>query len=332
MAIPYCNTTTDLTDIFPDIELLHHRRKLDGFKTVPVYSNTYKIHGCGQINMIFDDGIMLTSRATIILVNTNAGSFYYDSANDVLYVHAIDSDNLITANILIESGDDWTTIKIRQRNKAMEFLDSSFNKYYPTPLQPRLAKIHVSDSNFEYPVVRACALQTCILLLERNDPDHPIINSIRKQLWNPDPEPGEQKGLMDKIINGDIVLQEQISAREAGSFNVISKSDNTITAFAYFLGKYTGSKKLNIRIQIDTLGTVGTATFKWSNDGGITWKKTLQKTYDVNTLTPRQYIAYGIYVEFLGTFGLGDYWDLECFPFEDQELVRSTFGSIVMGK
>lgn len=47
------------------------------------------------------------------------------------------------------------------------------------------------------------------------------------------------------------------------------------TGIAASGGSYLGTTNRNYKIQIDTAGAIGVATFKWSNDGGATWAGTL---------------------------------------------------------
>ncbi|KPK95793.1 hypothetical protein AMJ80_03525 [bacterium SM23_31] len=325
----YCNVTTDLTDVFPDIERYQEKFILEGFVAVSGQANTYAVYGCGQINMVFDNDVQLTEKTSIATVQANAGSWWYDSDNDVVYVHATDSDDLTStaqSTTLITSGEDWDTLKDNMRDKSMQFMDSVLNSRYTTPLMPRLIKTH-DTADYEYPIVRCCALLTCAFLAKRRTPTDPNGERLFKEAWNPDPEPGEQKGWLNQLRDGDMVLQEQISGREIGGFNIYPKSDNTATAYVWFLGKYTGAQYERWRLQIDTAGAIGTATWKLSRDGGTNWDLETQDTFDTTDNSRRILIYAGIYAVFYGTFGEGDYWDIEVFPMSDSATV-SKIGSI----
>ena len=205
MAIAYCNIATDLTDVFPDINDYNEREELKGWVAVTGQSNTYSINGTGQINMVFDDGAMCTVRASIALVQANAGSFFYDTTVDILYVHAFGSDNLTTATILIQSGEDWDGFLDNMRDKAMQWMDSYLNKMYPTPLMPRLIKTH-DTADYDYMVVRCCALLTCHFVLLRRDPTDNRALAFYRLCWNSDPGEGEPKGILNQLLDGDAVL------------------------------------------------------------------------------------------------------------------------------
>ena len=96
------------------------------------------------------------------------------------------------------------------------------------------------------------------------------------------------------------------------------KTDNTATAYTWLLGNYTGSTYQKWRLQIDTAGAIGTATWKLSRDTGTNWDLTLQKTFDADNNNQRISISSGLSCVFFGTFGDGDYWDIEVFPATDQ--------------
>jgi hypothetical protein len=315
----YCNVTTDLTDVYPDIERYQEKFILEGWVSVAGNANTYAVFGCGQINMVFDNGVMLTLKTSIATVQTAAGSWWYDSDNDVVYVHAVDSDDLTTVaqtTTRIEAGEDWDTLKDNMRDNAMQFMDSVLNPRYPTPLMPRQIKTH-DTSDYEYPVVRTCALLTCAFLAKRRNPSDKTGNMLYEEAWMPEPESDKQKGWLNQLRDGDMVLQDQISAREVGSFNVYPESGITATAYTWFLGTYTGLQFERWRLQIDTAGAVGTATWKLSRDGGTNWDLTLQKTFDADNNDRRIYLLDGISAIFYGTYGADDYYDIEVFPLTD---------------
>ena len=313
----YCNTTTDLRDVYPQIDQYQGKRKFSGWTATTGQSNTYQVNSTGYVEQVFDDGAQLTSRASIALTEANAGSFYYDSDNDILYVHAAGSDDLTTATITIEGGVDWDAFKSRMCNKAHEYLDGYLNTKYPTPLLPRLVKTHVSDSDYEYPVVRACALLTCAFIVGRLRPDSPVAQSIMRQAYNPAPEIGETPGIINQLLSGEMVLQEQISGREPGNWNVYQNASNSGTGYVWFIGRYSGWQHEKWRLQIDTAGAPGTATYKLSYDTGSNWDYTGQVTFDPDNNDRRIHIGSGVYAVFYGTFVEDDYWDIELFPMTD---------------
>jgi len=73
-------------------------------------------------------------------------------------------------------------------------------------------------------------------------------------------------------------------------------------------GTYAGLSNRNYKVQIDTAGEIGTATFKWSNDGGSTWQGTLISIPDTDPIE----LELGVTIQPVGgdgqDFDLGDYF------------------------
>jgi hypothetical protein len=73
-------------------------------------------------------------------------------------------------------------------------------------------------------------------------------------------------------------------------------------------GTFAGLVDRNYKVQIDTAGEIGTATFKWSNDGGSTWQGTLISIPDTDPIE----LELGVTIQPLGgggqDFDLGDYF------------------------
>jgi len=326
----YCNVTTDLTDVYPDIERYQERQIIKNWYTTASAAATYNARNVGQVNMVFDDGEMLTLRTSIATVQAAAGSWWYDAANDLLYVHAKGADNLTTATITIEAGEDWDGFKGDMRNDAMGFMDSILNNRYPTPLQPRLIKTHTTD-DYEYLVKHCCALLTCAFIAKRRSPKDPNGDTLYREAWNSNPEIEEQKGLLNQLADGELALQEQITGREVGGFNVYPYASNTATAYVWFNGTYQGSAYQRWRLQIDTAGAEGTATWKLSRDGGTNWDLTLQTTFSTTDNSRRIDITDGIWAIFDGTFAITDYWDIEVIPLSADAHV-SKIGSVEVSR
>lgn len=313
----YCNLTTDLSDVYPEIHRYRTERRFEDWESIVAYSNTYRIQQTGYVEQVFDDGDKLSLQTSVALVNANGG-WFYDSALDILYVHALDSDDLTSATIVITGGVDWATFLARIRNEASEDFDSFMNVLHPTPLMPRLIKIH-SSNDYVSAVRDTVATMMVIKIMERLDPENEDITALRKKVRNPDPIEGEIPGVIDDLLNGNRVLQDQISAREVGSFNVNPDSGNGSTSHIWVLGKYTGSEYNIWRLEIDTAGVPGTATWKLSKDRGANWNIELQVTFNTDNNDRRIHIGSGIYVVFNpdGTFVDGDIWDIELFPVTD---------------
>ena len=144
-------------------------------------------------------------------------------------------------------------------------------------------------------------------------------------MWNFAPEPGEQKGLLNQLRDSDIVLLDQAYP---GKIRVVPYASNTVNTQPQVWGRYTGSMYKQWRIQIDTAGARGTATYKVSFDGGTDWDLTLQETYDSSDDEYRMYVGEGIYLYWPAeTYVENEYWDIYLFPSTD-EPTTSKIGSV----
>ena len=315
----YCNIQTDLKDVCADIGSYVQNNVLDGWQLASGQASTYYITHVGYIEKVYDDGAILTSRSDIATTEANAGSYYYDSTNGILYVHAFGSHDLTSNNApVIEEGVAYTTIATRAVNDASEEIDAYFNQKYPTPILERWKQYHVS-AGYPAPLRKACSLLACRNIIFRHDPTSELGVAYQKMALNFDPEPGEEKGLIPKILEGLVVLDDQETALgEIGRFNVWPDSSNSGTGYIRLYGEYTGHKKMLWRLEIDAEGTPGTATYKLSYDGGTNWDHETQETFDFADDDRRIHLAFGIYCEFQGTFAAEDKWDIEVIPKTDR--------------
>ena len=128
---------------------------------------------------------------------------------------------------------------------------------------------------------------------------------------------------MQRIKNNEIALRTQRTSREPGSFNWTEYANNTATAFWQVRGFYSGYDYRLLRVQIDTAGTPGTATWKLSTDGGATFDITEQDTYESEGDDVWVEVYLGIEVRFVGTFSVGDYIDIEAFASTDKPDIQS---------
>ena len=88
---PYCNTTTDFQRVFSSIENYSQRSVVKEWNQASGQSDTYQHEATGYVGMVFDDGLALTIKTSIADVESNVGTWYYDSTNDILYVHQTDA-------------------------------------------------------------------------------------------------------------------------------------------------------------------------------------------------------------------------------------------------
>jgi hypothetical protein len=202
-------------------------------------------------------------------------------------------------------------------DNAREEIDSYLTRLCVTPVLPRLIKRH-SDKDWDESIRIPCAALACRNIVRRLSAGDPVARELEKIAINSNPQDGEEKGIIDKLLSGERFLQDQISPSDVGSVgNVDPYASNSGTGYIWVTGYYVGSARQRWRLQIDTAGLPGTATYKLSYDTGSNWNVTLQQTFNVSNDDRRINIGSGIDVVFWGTFVVGDYWDFDLFPATD---------------
>jgi hypothetical protein len=165
--------------------------------------------------------------------------------------------------------------------------------------------------------------------MKRRNPADPIGEKFYREVWNPEPPSDESKGLLNQLLDGDIVLTDQASVKRAGGWILVPYASNTVTRGPILSGEYSGIKKEKWRIQIDTSGAPGTGDYKVSYNGGTSWDLTDQEMIDTDEDEIRMGITEGIYIEWPAGVAQvsGEYWDLYLFPNTDT-VETATIGSI----
>lgn len=298
---PYCNVTTHLQQVFKDIEDYNSIDTLEGFTASSGLSNTYQINNCGYYGAIFEDGTALTIKTSTADVDSNASSWYYDSTNDILYVHTSGSD-APSGYTITGAVDDWKTYKETQRNNAMEMMDSMIDPKYPRPLPMAKRNTSYEEADYDYDIRRSAALLTCYLIVKGRNPSDSLAEMLYQEVWNPD----EDSGILWEHIQGKRAFSFETTVDEfSGRMERID--DNTDSGGRIYLcGKGNAIQHKILRLKIDTAGVVETATFKVSDDDGVSWYTTENSTWHEPI-----YLHSGVWVRFEGTFTLDDEWRIE---------------------
>lgn len=123
------------------------------------------------------------------------------------------------------------------------------------------------------------------------------------QRWNPSSDVKVIGTLTGKRI---FTLADDTAAFEARrTFRSLAKTGTGSGGMLTF-GDHTHTADKSYRVVIDTAGTDEQSTFKWSDDGGATFKATLQPV----SITNRLHLQQGVFIIFTsGTFVLNDRWD-----------------------
>tara|TARA_Y100001938_G_scaffold21572_1_gene27754 strand:+ start:11617 stop:12906 length:1290 start_codon:yes stop_codon:yes gene_type:complete len=168
--------------------------------------------------------------------------WYYDSYLDHCLLYSTTNPN----DSIVETGDDWSTIKTRFRRKASRFVESL--------LDSRIAREISKDREGNYPevIVRMTALKTVVFLLQAHDPTNEFIEPFQEEF----------NELLDGIRNGHIVLPNQVSRDSSkGVIRHVSVNASTTLFPVELRGNYSryGYDLLKIYIDSGEGGAIGTA-------------------------------------------------------------------------
>ena len=194
----YCNTTTDLLFIEPNLGEYDHKKVLPSNFTTTDTSNLYQLNNTGYVGQLYKDGVEMTS----VTDTPNADNEYnYSSSTDSFqFFLASTSVSALNSNIF-ESSSDWATLKSEAVKRASDFVRS----YLPFPIYPNKG-VGISDaSENDYPeiIVRSTAVMAVESLIRPYDSDKADI--IKSQAIG-------SMGYLDMLRTGEISLYSSESA------------------------------------------------------------------------------------------------------------------------
>ncbi len=298
----YCNITTDLQAVEPNIDSFDRKRILYGW--VSENGDEYKIHNSGYVGVLFRDGQDLGSpQASEIAVDADY-EWYYDSDGDYLIVH----DSNDATNSVYEGGEDWETLKQRVAEEQAERIRS----YIGRPIYSRKGVGTESASGREYDwiVIHSNAVLTCAELIRSFD--FQKSKELERRIVNPGWDVrGEAAGLLDELKAGVYTLWNENSAQKReGIARDVSIDSSTTGSIVDTRGTATCDWDV-IKIIIGTGGAVGTATYSTyvRNSSGL---KSELVVNDETITGGFDYCGCGVYIRFSsGTYVADDEWELE---------------------
>tara|TARA_Y100000593_G_scaffold93672_1_gene189437 strand:- start:1323 stop:2342 length:1020 start_codon:yes stop_codon:yes gene_type:complete len=252
-TIEYCNDR-DVQDVFPNLSGFDLKRRIINWETSST-TNLYLVRNSGLVTQLFANGKDL-GNAESGSASVNADEeWYYDSDLDTVYYFDPGTN---PNDMIMEAGDDWTTIKTRFRRKASRFVESM--------LDSRISREMPRNREGDYPevIVRMTALKTVIFLLQAHDPNNDFI----------DPFQEEFNELLDGIRNGHIVLDTQVSGDSSkGVIRRVSVNASSTLYPIQLRGHYLGTGYDLLKVYIDSGegGAIGTArmTVKGKSDTSL---------------------------------------------------------------
>ena len=262
-TISYCEDR-DLLDIMPSISEYDLKKRL--YNWVDQGSNEWKAQNTGLVTVLFADGIDKGSAAANEGAVDSTDDWFYDSGDDFVRYYSTTNPN----TMIMESGDDWTTIKTRFRRKASRLIESH--------LDNRLSREVLKDREGNYPeiIVHITALQTVILLLKAHDPNSEVIAPFQDELSE----------LIDGLKAGTITLPTSITSDSSkGVIREVSVNASSDLRPIELRGHYNGTGYELLKVYIDSgeNGIIGTTKMTVKGKDGTLLKN--------NTLIDSQVIT-----------------------------------------
>jgi hypothetical protein len=321
----YCNATTDLYRAYPRIEEFREYKTVRGW--VLHSGSIYKVGGTGYVSAVFENNLPLTAAASAVAVT--AGTYYYDSDADVLYLAATSGLPTASTNIY-KVGEDWDSLKSWAVTQAGAEVDTLLDGRFPRPIPE--SPDGSTTARYDVDLTRAAAKFAVAFIASRREP------------MRTEPEPNTAQSLYDegrKIIDeynkGDRHFSWEQTKDEIGGFIVRAETDNTGDGILQVRGSHDAWDDAFWRVKITTAGAVGTAEYQYSTDNGSTYNGT-----DLTTSRTWQEISGALagegvlaeelsfYIRFLdrsGTFDVGDEWQIEIVSAHRGD-ARSRIGSV----
>ena len=204
--------------------------------------------------------------------------------------------------MLMESGDDWATLKTRYISNAEKYLDSRLDGKLPRK------QFKDQDGNYDYIIVRTTALIACSFLIRASQPTSEIADALFNE--------AEQNILA--LNTGSTKLSWQTTGD--GSKGVIREGTvNGNLRIVDTRGAYHGVYD-KIGIKITTAGAMGTAKYSiWESDstnlGSEKMNNSDTATYTETISGDYQILSRGLELRFAvdtaDTATLNDYWEIE---------------------
>lgn len=300
----YCNTTTDLFAVEPQIDSFDRKRVIQGFTLVS--GSVYTKGNAGYIARLFRNGADLgAAQSTSGAVDTD-GEWHYDTSTDVLTICSSSNPNTVST---YEAGQVWSTLKTEAVARASEFVRA----YLAKPIIKRAGTGEKSESLRDYDdvIIMATAYLACSFLVDPYDMERGT--ALRMKAYDP---AGTTPGLLDLIKSGQIALWNEITAGyNTGVPRVVSVDATTTGGIVETIGNATTSFD-KVRVKIINGGTItegSTSEVTYSVWVGSTaGLKTSQVVAAAVVDCSYQIMAHGIWIRFSpGKYVANDEWEVE---------------------
>jgi len=279
----FCNTTTDLAMILPDVDNFDRKRLLQNF--VVHSGSVYVSHDAGYVSQLYIDGLEGTSVGSVGAVDAN-NKYYYDSAADAVYLKSSTSPN----DLVVEASEDWETIKTRVVKEKADFIRSYLNR--PIYKIKNSALQGANAREYDYVVIYCNAALAVAELVRTLDVEK--ANEIEFRIMNENNE-----GLLDRIKRGEFQLFNESSERFQNGVIHFINYDGSSTGSIMDTKGHPNVTWDDVRLVITSGGTLSpgsASTVKYSvytkDDTGLRRNLVIEDEVLTGAYDP---LAYGVY-------------------------------------
>lgn len=310
----YCNTTTDLLFVEPNISQYDGKFVLSTNWVASGTTNLYYLHNSGYVSQLYKDGEEQTSVSDTPNANNE---FEYDSGSDRLQFFMGGLSVTAMNSTVFEASRDWATLKTEAVKRASDFIRS----YLPFPIYSNKGIGTADAVGNDYPeiIVRSTAVMAVESLIRPYDVEK--ADEIKSQAINDD-----GTGWLDMLRTGQIHLYSSESEyKKRGILRTIAVNANTTGGIVDVRGTpSTNWDKIKIIIANGGTITEGSANtsvtynaFVRSEDGLKIESNISEEAIDCYW----QDVGHDMSVRFsAGVYTTNDEWELEVSGVLDQRM------------
>lgn len=301
----YCNITTDLQLIVPNIDDYDRKRVIEGL--VVHSGDVDKKDNSGFVSQLFRDGADLGAAQANLGAVTADGEWFYDSTTDTLYIFNTNAPD----TYLFEAGQDWADLKTRVVAEAAERMRSYINR----PIMKRSGTGQQGSElrDYDWIVYYSNAALACAELMRPVEPE--AATELENSIIDNSGDISPPMGLLDRLKRGEYKLWNEPSQATAQGVVTEKSLDATTTGTVIdTLGEAGGISYDEIEVVIVTGGTITpqtpntTVSYKVlvRDDEGFANSEAVSETVIDNGF---QSLAYGLLLRFSpGVYVANDTW------------------------
>ena len=246
------------------------------------------------------------STATDIYIGvtwTEENQWLYSSQDDEVLIYA---NTFNPADLLIETGEQFTTVVTQYRTDASRYLDSM--------LDPNMPKEAWKDKegNYDYIIIRTTALVAANFMIKSHDPNSELANALMEEAMQN----------IENINQGKAALSWQVTRDSAQGVvrDVVYPTAGAIRPVDT-RGEWYGTYDL-IKVLITTAGALGEAKYEVYTKDSTKLKNQLAQSATIIS-GDYQPLAGGLEIRFAGSTDAiqNNEWEIECFGvYEDVDV------------